>query len=260
MVTVRLEDGTTTLVLDLEHGGRVASLEVDGCALLVEHAHDALDWGCYVMAPYAGRVRDGRVTFDGRSHQLPRRGGPHALHGTVLDVAWERVGDTRLRAALGPAWPWPGVVEQDVRLDPDGVTFHLTVRALDGPMPATAGWHPWFRRRVGRGGELELDVRPVAAWELDPELLPTGRLVAPPPPPWDTPFDGLHAPPRLTWPGALALELTSSCTTWVVYSQPEHAVCVEPQTARPDALASDEVVVTPDEPLHAWMRWSWSSG
>ena len=42
------------------------------------------------------------------------------------------------------------------------------------------------------------------------------------------------------------------------HDQPEHTVCVEPQTGPPDALNLEPVVVTPDRPLTAAMTWSWA--
>ena len=64
--------------------------------------------------------------------------------------------------------------------------------------------------------------------------LPTGRLVDPAPGPWDDCFS-LAGRPVLTWPGAVRATLGGDAAWWVVYTEPEHAVCVEPQTAPPDA-------------------------
>lgn len=244
--------------MDLEHGGRLASLVVDGLSLLVDEEPDPLEWGCYLMAPYAGRVRHGRFVFDGREHVLPLNRPPHAQHGTVYDVPWRATGPERLVAELGPPWPWHGEVEQRVHLTDGSLTLEAIVRSHETPMPVLLGWHPWFRRDVGRGAALELDVRPVEALVLDDEMIPTGQRSAPPPPPWDGCFTELERPPRLCWPGALDLEITSSATCWVVYSRPAHAVCVEPQTAPPGALGSGQAtVVEPGAPLTAWMRLSW---
>ncbi len=241
---------------DLERGGRISRLVVDGLSLLVDPVSDPLGWGAYVMAPWAGRVRDGRFEFAGERHTLPRR-GEHAQHGTVLDRAWDRIADDRLVTDLGPAWPWPGRVEQRFELTDDWLRLELEVHAEHDEMPVIVGWHPWFRRELARGGPLQLEVQPEAAWEVDEDLIPTGRVVPVPEQPWDMPFTRLAAPPVLRWPGALELEMTSSHDCWVVYSEPEHAACVEPQTDRPDAL-STTTVVRPGEPLRAWTRWRWT--
>ena len=47
-----------------------------------------------------------------------------------------------------------------------------------------------------------------------------------------------HAEPPLTWTGAFAPppRLARRCSWWVAYTEPEHAVCVEPQSGPPDAV------------------------
>jgi galactose mutarotase-like enzyme len=93
----------------------------------------------------------------------------------------------------------------------------------------------------------------------DADGIATDRLVAPPPGPWDDCFTDLRRPPVLRWPGFLELTVESDCPDWVVYTFPEDALCVEPQTAPPDALNTDPTVVLPGRPLSAEMTWRWRS-
>ena len=85
------------------------------------------------------------------------------------------------------------------------------------------------------------------------------RSVTPPPGPWDDCFTDLRRSPSLRWPGFLELTVESDCPDWVIYTVPEDALCVEPQTARPDALNTAPTVVMPDQPLVAEMTWRWRS-
>ena len=71
-----LESTTARLTIDPAAGGRLASLVVAGSELLVTEGMGPIMWGCYPMAPFAGRIRDGRFTFDGREHTLPREARP----------------------------------------------------------------------------------------------------------------------------------------------------------------------------------------
>src|SRR3546814_10320705 len=88
----------------------------------------------------------------------------------------------------------------------------LEVHAADEAFPATAGWHPWFRRRLELGGDLEVDMQATRFYPRDSDGLPLGPLDPPPPHgPWDDCFTGLTWPIGLTWPGALSLSLTSTC-------------------------------------------------
>jgi aldose 1-epimerase len=59
------------------------------------------------------------------------------------------------------------------------------------------------------------------------------------------------------WPGLLEVALAASVTHWVYYDQPAHAVCVEPQTAPPDALNLGGAVLEPGGSLGATFNWAW---
>ena len=271
---VVLESATARLTIDPTAGGRMSSLIVGGTELLVTEGMGPIMWGCYPMAPFAGRIRDGRFTFEGREHSLPMHLPPHAIHGTVLDRTWAvdavihgpRYGEATLSIDLGPDWPFAGRVTQRVVLGSAGLKATLTLEA-DEAMPATIGWHPWFRRVLGGPGDrpggasspAELRFDAERMYERDSDGLPTGRLVPPTSGPWDDCFTGVRNPPRLLWPGRFALEIASSCDHWVLYTQPEHAICIEPQTGPPGAVELDPAVVRPGEPLIATMTWRWWS-
>jgi galactose mutarotase-like enzyme len=112
-------------------------------------------------------------------------------------------------------------------------------------MPAAMGWHPWFRR----DGEVRLRVAADGTLATQ-RMLPTGKV---------EPVVGrtdLRAGPRLgrrrldhayvdaaspavlRWPDLeLAIEFAPTPATVQVYTPPG-AVCVEPQTAWPNALAA----------------------
>jgi aldose 1-epimerase len=253
------EAGGVRAVVEPAVGGRVTSLVVDGDELLwTERADGPIRWGSYPMAPWAGRVRRGRFAFAGREHRLPLGMPPHAIHGTVYDRAWTHVDDATLGIELGDGWPFRGRVMQRFALDADGLEATLILEA-DEPMPAAVGWHPWFRRRLGSGaGDAELRFAADEILVRDAEGIPSGERVAPGVGPWDDAFTGVREGPEITWPGRLRLALTSSCPWWVVYTEPEHALCVEPQSGPPDALNSGAEVVRPGSPLVHTMRWTWA--
>jgi aldose 1-epimerase len=247
-------------------GGRLASLVVRGTELLARTGDDPMAWGCFPMVPYAGRIRDGTFEFEGRRVDLPLALPPHGGHGTVLDRAWTVDDERTISIDLGPSWPFGGRVVQDFDLLEDALQLSLTLLA-DEPMPGALGWHPWFPRRLT--GTSERPTQPSAPAVLrfdatsmfvrDAEGIPTGELVAPTPRPWDDCFTGLRSAPRITWPGVLSLELTSSCEFWVVYDEPPDTICVEPQSSPPDFVHLDPVVVWPGAPLTATMTWRWQA-
>ena len=263
-----LESATARLQISPADGGRMASLVVHGSELLVTDGPGPMMWGCYPMVPFAGRIRDGAFAFDGRAFSLPLTMPPHAIHGTVFERSWtvqdERQAESRITIDLGPDWPFAGHVSQHFVLGKGGLKVSMTLEAEE-PMPATMGWHPWFRRELtGTAAEpvpasvpARLQFEAERMYERGPDGLPTGRLLAPSDGPWDDCFTGVRTPPRLVWPGRFALSLTSTCDHWVVYDERDHAICVEPQTGPPDAVNLVPRVVLPGVPLIASMTWHW---
>lgn len=262
---VELRAGRAVVEIAPDAGGRLSSLEVDGLELLVtrEGQADELRWGCYPMAPWAGRVRRGRFRFAGTTYDLPVNLPPHAIHGTTFDRPWtvERATATsaELTVDLGPAWPFAGSARHAVTVRDTGLDLRLEVHAADSPMPACAGWHPWWRRRLARGDDVQVELAARWMYVRDGDGIPTGELVSPPSPPWDDCFTGLATLPRLRWPGALSLSIASSCDHVVVFDEPANAVCVEPQTGPPDALNLGPTIVEPGRPLVATTTLTWAA-
>ena len=251
---MRFSSGDASVEVDLAHGGRLASFVVRGHELLItDPSRPVLEWGCYPMAPFAGRVRNGVFTFDGRRYELPCNLPPHAIHGVVFDAAWTDDGDGVLSTPLRPPWPFPGRVVQRVSLEPTRLTLTLEVHADDEAMPASCGWHPWWRRPVEVTFEAE------AMFVRDATKIPTGEVVSPPPPgPWDDCFTELNGPPVLRFgDGGPTVRIDSTCGYLVVFDEPPDAVCVEPQTAPPDALNDVPAVVVPGRPLVASVTFRW---
>jgi aldose 1-epimerase len=256
---LRLSAPGVDLVVDLAAGGRIASLVVDGHELLKTSGDGPLAWGSFPMAPFAGRLRDATLTFAGTQRRLPPSLPPHAIHGTVCGRRWHALDDATITTELGPDWPFAGGVVQRFELAPDHMTVRMELHA-DEPMPASIGWHPYFIRHIpGVAAELELDLDAGAMYVRDDAGIATADLVAQPPGPWDDCFTDLRRLPVLRWPGFLELTIESDCPDWVVYTVPEDTICVEPQTAPPDALNADPTVVQPGRPLVAEMTWRWRS-
>lgn len=264
------DDAASSMVLEVDgarleirpqDGGRVRSLTVDGIEVLITEGYGPIMWGCYPMAPWAGRIREGRFSFRGREFRMPRTMPPHAIHGTVFDRAWTVDGPTTLSIDLGPDWPFAGRLTQTFALREDGLTATLRLDA-DAAMPAVLGWHPWFRRQLdlgsaGASAPAELAFDAGRMYVRDPDGITTVATTAPSARPWDDCFTDVAAPPRLTWPGVLSLEVASSCDHWVIYDELEHAICIEPQSGPPNFPAIRPAVLEAGESLQAEMTWRW---
>lgn len=224
---------------------------------------DPLDWGLYPMVPYAGRLRHGELPWRGETYHLPRRRPPHAIHGTVLDTEWNIVSLSpsacTLSTPLGTPWPFSGRVDHDITLTDSGLDLRLTVHA-EVDMPVQIGWHPWFHKtsrlslpfrsihRRDDAGVAESFVTPIdtSTWNREH---------------WsdvDDCFTDLDGGLTIQI-DSLVVHLSSTCEHWVVFDQPPHATCVEPQSGPPNVLAVDPTIVRSGESRHESFSLSWDS-
>ena len=76
-----------------------------------------------------------------------------------------------------------------------------------------------------------------------------GELVDPPPGPWDDTFTGLAGSAGApAWPDGVTATISSTCDYWVIFTKPDHALCVEPQTGPPNEFNHETAVVAPGAP------------
>ncbi|WP_031520108.1 aldose epimerase [Streptomyces sp. NRRL F-5123] len=258
----KLTAGDAELTLEPGNGCRIASLKVAGTELLRQGDR----FGAFLMVPWAGRTENGVFRNGGVTHQLPVDAAPHAIHGTVRHRAWQEAAPATATTAsyhveLTDPWPYPGRVTHTVELAPHSVKLTLSVEVAPGgdSFPAQAGWHPWWNRNLGKGGQdVELAFRADWQEERGDNHLPNGNRITPKPGPWDDCFgmpDGVDV--TLTWPGELRLEVQSPAQWVVVYDEQPEAVCVEPQSGPPNGLNTTPRLVTPIDPLEITTTWSW---
>lgn len=243
-----------------EAGGRIAQIRSDGIEQLVGHgehgATTAIGWGCYPMVPWCGRIRHGQFAFQGRRHLLPANLGGHAIHGVGFLMPWEVAEHSARHASLELAmptdgrWPFGGIARQHIAIEGRELVLALSVTAVGQAMPASIGWHPWFRKPE------RLEFHPQAMYPRDAEgiaVRPAGEVQ---PGPWDDCF--VNDREVLLHRQGQRLRIASGCRDWVVYDQATHATCVEPQTAPPDAFnLLPELALRPGETLGArcTLRW-----
>ncbi|MEY3802006.1 MAG: hypothetical protein RLZZ51_288 [Actinomycetota bacterium] len=235
-------------------GGRVSSIVAFGRELLItQNAETNLQkWGCYPMVPWAGRVRNGIFVHDSKQHQLEINMAPHAIHGTVLDRPWTTISSSpsvmAMKIDLGPAWGFAGEVTQTITVANDIIEFRLHLATSDATMPAQVGWHPWFAR------PCKLETQFEKMYLRDKYGIPTGETISPTAGPHDDCFSGSQRTPKLNFDDKVKLEIETDCTHWVVYDEPKHAICVEPQSGPPDGFNLDPTIITPTAPLTRFMR------
>ena len=272
-----------------EYGGRLHQLfvDVDGREEpllwspddVTEYAERPTRGGCFPMAPWPNRIRDGRFTWRGREYGVPLDGKPHAIHGRVHTRPWIVVDSSEvgceLRCGFDDGWPWPGHAEQRFELRNGALTLEMSVVSEDEAFPCGMGWHPWFRRNA-LGGEPGVTIPATERYELV-DNLPTGRLLTVAgeydlqrmAPLGERRLDDCYRASgsvEIRWAGgSLRIETPSGAPHVQVYTPPE-AFCVEPQTCAPDAfnLLADGIegtgaaAVSPGRPAAFTMVWRWS--
>lgn len=259
---ITLSSSNVEIVIDAEHGARLSSVRFGETEVLVPRTNDdSFSWGCYPMAPWAGRTRNGIFDYQGTSVQLPINSAPHAIHGFVHDATWQVVNtlptSATLRVDLDQRWPFAGWVEHRISVDSTSVNMQLSVHATEHndetiAMPAQVGWHPWFVRPVQLEAEFKTmyirDSDGIAGAQrtLQEHDVMHRQL--------DDCFTDAVAAPLLKYDNGLVVRLESDCSHWVVYNEPSHAICVEPQSGPPNGLNSEPLVVSPDHPLMRYFR------
>lgn len=146
--------------------------------------------GMPIMFPFAGRIKDGKYTFEGRDYTISHDGahGPNAIHGFVFTRRW-RVTDYAANRVAGEfqgsidapetldQWPSDYRIQVAYTVSESTLTTHITIsNPGKGVLPFTFGLHPYFRVPLGKGDAEQTSVTVPAGeyWVLS-ETLPTGE-------------------------------------------------------------------------------------
>lgn len=231
---------------------------------------------CFPLVPFSGRIRDARLSFAGRTYDLPRAptGEANALHGEGWLVPWRVERATESEASLsyrgvGLGWPFAYSAGQRFDLREDRLIAEIWIEN-DGrhPMPAGIGLHPWFIATP----EARLTMRAERVWLVDAANL--FDRTAPVPERWDfsagrrlagtnlvNGFSGWDGRATIEWPewnARLMMTADAALRHLVVYTPPgEGFFCVEPVSHSVDAFNLAEagvpdtgaVILNPGETL-----------
>lgn len=231
-----LEDGELSIAIDLDQGARITSILFRDMEITLSSRGSLVNWGWYSMAPWAGRIRDGLVKdANNQSYQLPVvLDPPHALHGFGVMHGWQDLG--KGVAQLDLPFPYEGArVMQQIEVLDNAIRWSLEYEPGDVTLPAWLGFHPWFAREIGAGSSAEIDFHALEMLKRGSDGLPTGDLISPHRGPFDDAFTKVQGTPRVVWEDALSVSIESDAPWWVVYNEDSEGVCIEPQTAPPDA-------------------------
>jgi len=89
MIKLRMQTGYAEVC---DKGAHLSALFMDNKEILKGSSDGvATHGGSAVLIPYAGRVKAGRYSFNGRNYSLPLSSDGHAIHGLVLSSKWVAV-------------------------------------------------------------------------------------------------------------------------------------------------------------------------
>ena len=236
--------GSTTALID-PLGAYVRRLSIGGVPI-VKPSTDGIQThgGIAVLLPYAGRVKRGRYSFEGKAFELPTRKDGHAIHGFAKDTLWGvstgKEGSVSLAARLRSRG-YPGALTASISYSVGARTFSTdcTVRnAGDGDVPVEVGFHPYFL-----AGEWSIRASsPIYRYQLADRYFPTGErsrcfLENAEKAEWD---DCFRAAGRITlFTGGRELELRRRNMPYFVLYNGKYAggesVALEPYSGLPDA-------------------------
>ena len=142
-----------------------------------------------VLIPFAGRVADGRYSFDGQAFQLEcnDKEGPNAIHGFVRSLPWHvrEVDATRVTFAVGLSaatyasrgYPFSLDIAVTYQLDGQGLSCTFLVQNMgDRPAPVGVGFHPYFTVGTGTIDDAEARIPGAGYLEFNERLVPTGTV------------------------------------------------------------------------------------
>ena len=82
-MNLEIFSGSNRLLIDSVSGGRVTQWFIDDLQILGPKGEHPLVGGWYLMAPWAGRIKDNQVSFQNKDYPQKINFQKWAIHGTV---------------------------------------------------------------------------------------------------------------------------------------------------------------------------------
>lgn len=149
-----LEKGNIHLQIYPHDGARITSLKAFGSEVLRQWQPQrrAFQYGCFPMVPWAGRLGNATLNAGGQCYSLPANKPPHALHGMACYSTWEIIDKTADSPDFTYAPDFTVALargsDSDFLLENDALVLQLEVHSYADTFPASAGWHPWFAKKL----------------------------------------------------------------------------------------------------------------
>lgn len=164
----------------VQKGAYLKSLSLGGIDILKQSPDEVpTHGGCAVLLPYAGRVRNGEYTYEGKRYALPKNSEGNAIHGFLKDVELKILAKETSSIELATSIVHSGYpTKLEVKIKYEISSSHLSVdctaiNAGKHRAPLSIGFHPYFL-----GTEWELDYKcNVERLEMEDSYFPDGKTL-----------------------------------------------------------------------------------
>jgi aldose 1-epimerase len=247
------------LIIDSALGGRATQWFHKELQILGPKGDHPLVGGWYLMAPWAGRIRDNQVTYQKRKYPQKVNFQKWAIHGTVAfnegKVQNQTSDSVEIVHKTNSDWPISMEILQRWSITSKYLKCYARISTIEGEFPAELGWHPWFNRQLTRGKPAKFGIEAVSQFKKDENFFTLNETKEIGIPPFDDAFVVPTGRGFIEWPEALRIDFSTDLETFVVFDEPKDVFCIEPQTGPPDAINRATNVVTPQNPLEASVKW-----
>jgi aldose 1-epimerase len=256
---IEVASGNHKLTIDSVLGGRATQWFYKELQILGPKGDHPLVGGWYLMAPWAGRIRDNQVIYQNRQYPQKVNFQKWAIHGTVAfsegKVQNQTSDSVEIVHKTNNDWPISMEILQRWSITSKYLKCYARISTIEGEFPAELGWHPWFNRQLTRGKPAKFGIEAVSQYKKDENFFTLNETKEIGIPPFDDAFYVPSGKGFIEWPEALRIDFSTDLDTFVVFDEPEDVFCIEPQTGPPDAINRASNVVTPQNPLEASVKW-----
>lgn len=258
-MNLEIFSGSNRLLIDSVSGGRVTQWFIDDLQILGPKGEHPLVGGWYLMAPWAGRIKDNQVSFQNKDYPQKINFQKWAIHGTVAFSEGKIRNQTETSVEIihetDSNWPFKMEIVQKWSVTKDYVKSFAKISCASGEFPAELGWHPWFKRQLSKGKPAKFGIEAISQYEKDENFFTLNKTKPIGIPPFDDAFDVPTGKGFIEWPDALRIDFSSDVDTFVIFDEPDDVFCIEPQTGPPDAVNHPRHIVSPGKPLEASVKW-----
>jgi aldose 1-epimerase len=256
---IEIASGKHKLVIDSIAGGRAIQWIIDDLQILGPKGDHPLIGGWYLMAPWAGRIRDNQVVFKGDKFPQDISFKNWAFHGTVFlsEGKIRNQSDTSVEIVhkTNDKWPVKMEIVQKWSITSNFVKCQVTVSSTIGEFPAEIGWRPTFKRQLEKGKPAKFGIEAISQYVKDESFFTLNKTKPIGIPPFDDAFDVPTGKGFIEWSDALRIDFSSDVDTFVIFDDQEDVFCIEPQTGPPDAINQARHIISPGKPLEASVKW-----